>query len=63
MAEDYGSNDQQPRGEEEIRKDAIMRAAETLLRQVDPDASLEWVRAGSGDVGLASSRRIMQLRG
>ena len=63
MAVDYANKDQQPQGEDEIRKDAIMRAAESLLRQVDPDVSLEWVRAGAEGAGLTAGRRITQLRG
>lgn len=45
---------------EELKKDVQARVAETLLREIDPDVEIKWVKEDKLKAGV---RRVIQLRG
>lgn len=45
---------------EELKKDVQARVAESLLKAIDPDVEIKWVKEKSLKAGV---RRVIQLRG
>jgi hypothetical protein len=50
---------------EELAKDVHMRAAEHILKQVNPSIEFEWVKGlqGGAAVRQVGNRRIIQMEG
>jgi len=45
---------------EELKLDVQARVAENLLKQIDPDVEIQWVKQDKLKTGV---RRVIQLRG
>jgi len=54
------TSEQKKLSADELKKDVQARVAESLLKQIDPDVEIQWVKKEKLRAGV---RRVIQLRG
>ena len=54
------TSEQKKLSAEELKKDVQARLAENMLKQIDPDVEIQWVKQDKLKAGV---RRVIQLRG